>query len=484
MACQGTHLNWGTRFLTVAKALSGNSFDEDHAKIVWHEVRATMSPREAYLHLVTRWFNDAHHAVVKLDEGESMRFGTHHIEEECKDVQWLPRWCIAPELESDSTRNVEPHHEDVGSAGATLWLGGIPGDLANEKRVGEILHTCRPSTMPTPIVKKVVKKGYMHASEDGLSPPSWQGYAFVTFRDKAEAEEGHRLLGGLVAPGGWTIRVEWADEKHQGRLNRGRKLGARLAEGMDPPLGEQIFPSSLHGQTLAQAIERHRTVVRLPLDPFHEPWVSAEIIKAHYRSFPRKEIFVKGHKLPDSMREPLLAELRQTRWPAAPHRSGMQAEQYLVLHVGKANDGFEILLTLLMGMLAWADPTFGCNRIAVTKDFQGSPHIDSSDVTYQYAVSLGSFDVGGQLCVEGLRPSEVYVVDTHDCIARVDGRFVHWVRGHGGGDRYSLIFFSTTPSCATEPVSPFDASFIPNGDGKRHDEGRCFNNPASQVETH
>jgi hypothetical protein len=35
------------------------------------------------------------------------------------------------------------------------------------------------------------------------------------------------------------------------------------------------------------------------------------------------------------------------------------------------------------------------------------------------------------------------VVDTHNRIARVDGRYVHWVRGCGGGDRYSLIFYAT-----------------------------------------
>lgn len=65
------------------------------------------------------------------------------------------------------------------------------------------------------------------------------------------------------------------------------------------------------------------------------------------------------------------------------------------------------------------------------------------DVTSQYAMSLGDFE-GGQLCIESDNGHEIMVVNTRNRIAHVDGRFVHWVRGHSG-DRYSLIFFSTVP---------------------------------------
>uniref|UniRef100_A0A7S0FHT5 RRM domain-containing protein n=1 Tax=Pyrodinium bahamense TaxID=73915 RepID=A0A7S0FHT5_9DINO len=421
-----------------------------------------MPPPDTYLHLVAQHFAVARKRTADKS-AESSGFVASQQEELLvagKELQWLPRWCLAPEVRPDNmSSGCTP--EEVGSTGATLWLGDIPGDLATEKRVNEVLHCCRPPTMPTPVVRKVVRKGYLRPSGDATA--SWLGYAFVTFRDRKEAEEGYRVFSGLTTPGNWTIRVEWADEKHQGRINRGRKLGSRLPAGAHPPLGEQLFPASFHGTALASAIERHRAVVGLPLEPSHEGWVKAEIIKAHYRARPRREVFVRGREIPSSIHEPLLAELRQTRWPPAPQRSGMQAEQYLVLHVGKANDGFEALMGLLHGVLNWADPCFGCNRIAVTKDFQGSPHTDTSDVTYQYAVSLGSFSAGGELCVEGVQPDEVYVVDTHSRIARVDGRFIHWVRGHAGGDRYSLIFFSTTPACTTEPVAPFDASFLPHG---------------------
>ena len=91
------------------------------------------------------------------------------------------------------------------------------------------------------------------------------------------------------------------------------------------------------------------------------------------------------------------------------------------------------------------------NGIAVTKNFVASPHIDDKDQSYQYAISLGNFENGGQLCVEGTTCDEkgnksqyINVVDTHNKIARADGRCIHWVRKYEKGDRYSLIFYDTT----------------------------------------
>lgn len=39
---------------------------------------------------------------------------------------------------------------------------------------------------------------------------------------------------------------------------------------------------------------------------------------------------------------------------------------------------------------------------AVTKNFRGSPHIDQNDLSVQYALSVGDFGPGGELCVEEL----------------------------------------------------------------------------------
>ena len=46
-------------------------------------------------------------------------------------------------------------------------------------------------------------------------------------------------------------------------------------------------------------------------------------------------------------------------------------------------------------VLVWADPAFEYDRLAVTKNFTGSPHVDKDDVTFQYALSLGDFAQSG-----------------------------------------------------------------------------------------
>ena len=116
--------------------------------------------------------------------------------------------------------------------------------------------------------------------------------------------------------------------------------------------------------------------------------------------------------------------------------------------------------------MAWADSEFSYTHVAITKNFIGSPHVDNLDTTYQYTISLGSFNTGGELCVEsrggngsggggsgGGDGTRIEVISTHDRVASMDGRFVHWVRGHSGGDRYSLVFYSLDQTVATKAVS-------------------------------
>ena len=91
---------------------------------------------------------------------------------------------------------------------------------------------------------------------------------------------------------------------------------------------------------------------------------------------------------------------------------------------------------------ACADPAYRYNAIAVTKNFTGSPHIDTHDRCPQLAIALGDFE-GGALCVESEDGSCVDVFDTHDKIAKVDGRRVHWVKAFRGRERFSIIFYNT-----------------------------------------
>jgi hypothetical protein len=72
---------------------------------------------------------------------------------------------------------------------------------------------------------------------------------------------------------------------------------------------------------------------------------------------------------------------------------------------------------------------YACTQVAVTKNFEGSPHIDARDASYQYATSLGSFAEGGELCVENADdPTTVHVLNTHGArfSTEIYTRGCHW----------------------------------------------------------
>jgi hypothetical protein len=191
----------------------------------------------------------------------------------------------------------------------------------------------------------------------------------------------------------------------------------------------------------------------------------------------------KGRLLPLPLRTTVLDILKTLRWAVPNHRSGLTSERYLVLltKVKKRDPHYGDLRDACRAIMDWADPNYFYSGIAVTKNFCGSPHIDGCDQTYQYAVSLGDFDgtKGGQLCIEGSSSCDnddneydsdsslstvagsgggtsrefVNVVETHNRIARLDGRHVHWVRTFGQGDRYSLIFYDTSDRHVTPILS-------------------------------
>ena len=145
---------------------------------------------------------------------------------------------------------------------------------------------------------------------------------------------------------------------------------------------------------------------------------------------------VDGQPLPQDVAGRLLEELAVLRWPRH-QRPGLSSEKYLVLH---RNSKFRRLEELCGELMAWADPQFKYSGIAVTKNFVASPHVDEQDKSFQYAVALGDFQ-GGELCVQE-ETASFAVVNTRNRIAKIDGRYLHWVRSYSG-ERYSLIFYNT-----------------------------------------
>lgn len=93
------------------------------------------------------------------------------------------------------------------------------------------------------------------------------------------------------------------------------------------------------------------------------------------------------------------------------------------------------------------------NRIPPCYDDSAPPFLPSYDLAPQYALSLGDF-VGGRLCVE-CGPRDVAVVDTKGRMAKVDGRFPHWVSPYVG-ERYSVIWFTTDGPTVARSVAIFD----------------------------
>ncbi|CAK0891863.1 unnamed protein product [Prorocentrum cordatum] len=141
--------------------------------------------------------------------------------------------------------------------------------------------------------------------------------------------------------------------------------------------------------------------------------------------------------------------------------SAVVAERYLVIWRDPGpRPGHEQLFELLLELAALAagDPW---THVAVTNNFQGSPHRDEQDATcWQRVISLGDF-VGGELCVEG--PLEghdgplrrLYVVSTRNRLTRVDGRFPHFVRQREG-DRFSLVYYCLDAGEFREPTRPLE----------------------------
>ena len=278
------------------------------------------------------------------------------------------------------------------------------------------------------------------------------------------------------------------------------RLGFIQDGSLDPPLAEQLRPLST-----VELLRRAGCAADAKIRVGKEAALAAAVEACAARG-PREERRVSGVVLPALLCEQLTTALAELQWPRQSQRPGLSSDHYLVLTNKKANGGYGThhphhrLRTLCEELIQFAEPHYVYTAIAVTKNFVGSPHIDACDRSYQVpttwsgrpashalherglkkklithaalrlqlAVSLGDFE-GGELCVDeegdggieagdggearGAAPTpqhRVAVVETRNRVAKVDGRYVHWVRRFHGGDRYSLIFYNT----AAEPPHP------------------------------
>ena len=180
---------------------------------------------------------------------------------------------------------------------------------------------------------------------------------------------------------------------------------------------------------------------------------------------PRRCRYARGVSIDAALCDTLLTTLRAANWGEKERR--VIAEQYLTIRQPWAGASRKAHTRCKQGMqkhsAIWeaaarviesAGPAqFKYTSLAVTANFQGSPHRDLLDQSYQFAVSLGEFGQagGGRLCVES-GADKITCIETHKRLACIDGRFTHWVDGYDG-ERFSVIYYSVDESHFTEPIS-------------------------------
>ena len=206
----------------------------------------------------------------------------------------------------------------------------------------------------------------------------------------------------------------------------------------------------------------------------------------HASSRCRREVRHQGASVPEALCDRLLEALRGAKWASQTDRPKVAASGYIVLEressprVEGDGDGgggerrresagerrrrakreqHGALWDAVVALVGHLDPGFAWTGVALSNGFRGSPHVDTYDLSYQWAVSLGDFE-GGELCIESA-PDEVGVVDTRRKPAKVDGRYIHWVAPWSGEERYSVIIYKT----AGEP-SPMGPAVHPHGPAK------------------
>ena len=440
-----------------------------------------------------------------------------------------------------SSSNTKQQHQQSIDVAACLWMGDLPlpwtrlGGKYN--RLRSMLRDVLPRTVPTPWIKKVIRKGYrvpkeppqQQQQQDGSSSEQvvshkqnsptnnndadgsntqnspthnketeYRGFAIVVFRDAKEAREVLEAVdGSLVDPQrvfrsndedlwklpSFTLKVRPAEkDSHQQQLEststpldapKNSTKGSQVA-GQDPSFADQFLPWSIaelenHWSKLNPSQKLADVALHTQSQEasrYHHDALVEQLAK-HYttKGDPRDFVNCRGKDAPTDLRNSLTTLLENLRWPAQHDRPSMSSERYLVLkRQNTMTDSYYAdLKQACHELMQWADPTYVWSGIAVTKNFVASPHRDALDTTFQYAISLGDFGRGGELCVHVQDSSEsshkVYVVDTHNKVARVDGRWTHWVRTWEGGDRYSLIFYDTTGLHATEASSEMTGEF-------------------------
>lgn len=495
----------------------------DDEKNQFHVEKARSTAKAAFRHsceFCGRFFTSRNLVFKHLNDAAGGSCGTHIA----LSHQTLPQ---APSvvrkeqrkaavLEAAKTRRRNKTGQTTQHTQHCLWIGDLPLPWTrhggNYRRFRALLRAHLPRTVQQPWIKFVLRKAYrttLIESENGVTTTTtgrvYVGYAIVVFRDDQEcgtvlqALEGREItvhsvfskndleisqdFAKLAESGVSPFVMKVRPAENETKQQQSETTDTSLPPGRDPPLSDQLRPLST--EELQARIKRlcgvrasaETTLPSNDTNPIsmhdqHDEALKQAVVAIE--SVGRTEIRHEGRLIPVELRDRLLLLLQNLRWSVPNQRAGLSAERYLVLLTSVTNDLFyQDLRDACRAVMDWADPCYYYSGIAVTKNFVSSPHIDDRDQTFQYAISLGDFCAGGELCVDGLDGDNrgvIHVVSTHNRIARTDGRHVHWVRTWEGGDRYSLIFYDTSDRHPTPVIPTGVDDVMPN---EQEDEEEC-----------
>lgn len=207
---------------------------------------------------------------------------------------------------------------------------------------------------------------------------------------------------------------------------------------------------------------------------FGREYIMSTILSCYEKHGPRQICKVQGIPASSQRIASLLLELDAIPWPTTTReRPKIRAEYYMILQ--KPGSGisdsvktkketakltrYQSLFDEAVAALTEIDPTFAqrFTALAVTKNFVGSPHIDTLNVGPFYGLSLGEFTPGGGCIAVECSPFVVAEVNTHERFGKVDGRFPHWVTPYEG-TRYSLIYYVTSGTVEPQTTAIFPSS--------------------------
>lgn len=272
-------------------------------------------------------------------------------------------------------------------------------------------------------------------------------------------------------------------------------LSSRLGAGVELLVTVSASPAVLPTSSCSKlsAGDRDATQLRSQLEPISTPQLRKRLVRtfgvdcegvydredimqrllACYDAAPPRTIrYERGVSVRRETLDELLLELQSIVWPGTTReRPKVSAEHYMILQVPHSDQStkrakreaaklrrYQRIWDKAVKAITEVDSQFAdrFTALAVTKNFRGSPHIDTLNVGPFYGLSMGNFNPkdGGKICVE-CSPTCVAEVDTRDCLGKVDGRFPHWVTAYEG-TRYSLIYYVTSGEVIPQTTAVFD----------------------------